>query len=152
MNHYKDKKLVSIINYNVACVCFLQIATLPSHCGVKVRHSCHSKVISCPAGLQRYSSKFQSGSLITAKKIKKQAIEIDFFAVIRNLNKKATAKIIIDCKILKFSKNSICIYLKSAFNSVASFGSILPAKTKLNCLRLKAPSKRSFSSSVSGFI
>lgn len=36
------------------------------------------------------------------------------------------------------------------FNSVASFGFIFPAKIKLNCFLRNAPSKRNFSSSVSG--
>jgi hypothetical protein len=41
--------------------------------------------------------------------------------------------------------------MNNAFNSVASSGFIFPAKTKLSCLRLNAASKRSCSSSVSGW-
>src|SRR5690554_3542765 len=41
---------------------------------------------------------------------------------------------------------------KSAFSSVASLAFILPASNKLNCLRRKAASYLSFSSSVSGTI
>lgn len=70
--------------------------------------------------------------------------------------------------ILKITSNFICIYnsileiryifyLKNvlyyknnAFNSVASCGFILPAKIRLNCFLLRALSKRSISSSVSG--
>ena len=59
-------------------------------------------------------------------------------------------------KTVKFLTQNIgCLKTKgylsnNAFSSVASSAFILPANTKLNCFRLNAAAKRSFSRGVSG--